>query len=409
MMTAAKLFLRRLVSEWKYQFEVWTTVVDWVVALYIVIPFLGLFLQQYLSWWRKIPEWLVYTPLNVLLGIIVLFTWSGTIRIFVEDADQLFLLQQKTWIRQIKKYSLGYSIVINLFTTSLVIIVIAPLLLRHYGFSFTECVWLVLFTFVFKTAIGIGKQLTALHFKGLIQRLVMFVLLLITGTYYRLSMVFLLSHRSLFYLSALVLLTTLILLLYRRVSIRGTFSEDVSREQDAKLKLANLFLQIHGTQMKKPKISRKRPLLFRNSNLLFRERTPVNGLVELTLKTVLRNSKHVTFYLQLIGGCLLMILAAPPIWKLLLWVAFLIILTFIVWLYWQEAVNSPFVSLFSWLRETKVAAASKAVFLMALPGQMIISLVVVLQIHSGLSGIVMLPLGILIGYVTAKFIPVIKA
>ncbi len=49
MTTIKKLFWQRLVSGWKYQYSVWKTVVDWIVALYIVIPFSAIFLEVYLS------------------------------------------------------------------------------------------------------------------------------------------------------------------------------------------------------------------------------------------------------------------------------------------------------------------------------------------------------------------------
>lgn len=49
MITVRKVFIQRVISEWKYQYEVWKTVVDWIVVLYIVIPFLYIFIETYLS------------------------------------------------------------------------------------------------------------------------------------------------------------------------------------------------------------------------------------------------------------------------------------------------------------------------------------------------------------------------
>jgi len=40
MMTVTRLLLLRIVSDWKYQYRVFRTAVDWIVAIYIVIPFL---------------------------------------------------------------------------------------------------------------------------------------------------------------------------------------------------------------------------------------------------------------------------------------------------------------------------------------------------------------------------------
>jgi ABC-2 type transport system permease protein len=377
MMAVTKLFLRRLVSEWRYQYQVWKTAVDWIVALYIIIPFFAIFMDLYLSWWRKAPGWLNYIPLNALLAIIIVFSWSGTIRIFVEEADQLFLLQCKSWINRIIKYSLGYSLISNLMTTSLLMIVLAPFLLLHYGFSLIGVAWLIFFVFVLKNCMGIAKQLVEFRFKGWLQRIVRSIVFIITGVYVRQSVVLLLSRQGLFYLSMLVVLIACYLLLYKRVKLRGSFFEDVSREHTAKLRLAKFMLQRAGTYVRKPRFMRQRPILFRNSNLLFVKRNPVNGLVEMCLKAVLRNDRDVLFYLQLVGLDIGMILVFPSYYKWILWIVFSIVLTNLVWLSWREVINDPFVSSFPWLPETKIVAARKALLLMALPGQLILGVVVV--------------------------------
>ena len=402
MVTATRLFFRRIVSDWKYQYQVWKTAVDWIVALYIVIPFIAIFINYYLSWWRKAPGWLGYIPLNALLGIILVFAWSGTIRIFVQEADQLFLLQRKAWISRIMTYSLGYSIIYNFVVTSLLLIILAPFLLFYYGFSPIGVIWLTVFVFILKNCMGLAKQLVELRFQGWTQRIMRTVIFIITGVYARESVLLLLSRPGLFYLSLFVLLSTLVIFLCRRVKLKGTFFEDVSREQTAKLRLAKFMLQAAGVHVKKPRFARKRPLLFRNSNLIFKKRNPVNGLVEMCLKAVLRNEGDVGFYLKLIGVYLVMIIAFPGDYKWLLWIVFSIMLTNVVGISWLEVINSPFVCLFPWLSETKMAAARKTIFLMALPGQLLLGLVVVLQTRSWLEALGMIPIGIMIGYYSAK-------
>lgn len=402
MMTVTGLFFRRLVSEGRYQYQIWKTAVDWIVALYIVIPFFAIFINFYLSWWRKAPGWLDYIPLNALLVIILVFAWSGTTRIFLEDADQLFLLQRKAWISRIIKYSLGYSVIYNLVATSLLLIILAPFLWLHYGFSPAGIILLTVFVFVVKNCLGLAKQLVELRFKGWPQLIVRSVMFLITGVYVRESVVLLLSRTGLFYLVGLISLITHGILLYQRVRVKGTFFEDVSREQNARLRLAKFMLQAMGTYVKKPRFSRKRPLLFRNSNLLFKKRSSVNGLVEMCLKAVLRNAGDVGFYLKLVGSYLVMIVVFPGDFKWLLWIVFSIMLTNVVGISWLEVINAPFVCFFPWLPETKIVAARKAIFLMALPGQLLLGLAVVIQTRSWIGALGMVPIGVVIGYFTAN-------
>ncbi|TGE38918.1 ABC transporter permease [Desulfosporosinus fructosivorans] len=404
MITVTRLFLRRVISDWKYQYQVWKSAVDWIVALYIVIPFSAGFIYYYHSWWRAVPGWLDYIPLNALTAIIVVFAWSGTIRIFVENADQLFLLQRKVWISRIIKYSLGYSIIYNLVVTALLLVILAPFLLLHYGFSLIGVVWLTILAFILKNCMGLGKQLIELRFKGWSKRILTSVVFLITGVYVNQSVGLLLNRKGLFYLSMLALLIVLGRLLYKRVKLRGAFSEDVAREQTAKLRLAKYMLQSAGTYVKKPRFNRKRPLLFRNSNLIFKKRNPVNGLVEMCLKSKLRNDIDIMSYFRMLGASSVAILIFPSDYGWLLWFAFSIMITNVVWLFWQEAINDPFVCLFPWSPETKLVAMRKAIFLMALPGQLMLGVVVAIKTHSWLGGLVMVPVTVLIGYYMAKMI-----
>ena len=402
MMSVTRLLLLRIVSDWKYQYQVFRTAVDWIVAIYIVIPFSYIFIDFYLSLWRTIPGWLFYISLNALIGIILVFIWSGTVRIFLEDADQLFLLQRKIWINRIIKYSLGYSVGSNLLSTSFLLIILAPILLLRFRFSPAKIIWLTFFIVEFKTCIGIVKQLVELRFKGWTQHIIRIVLFLITIVYLRESVVFLLNQWDLFYLLELSLLVALILLLTLRMNLRGAFSEDIFREKNVKLRLAKVMLQNMGTYVRKPRFSRKRPLLFRNSNLLFKKRNSVNVLVEICLKAVLRNEGDVGFYLQIVGIYLGIIAVFPGYFKWLLWIVLSIMLTNVVRISWLEVINAPFVCLFPWLPETKIAAGRKAIFLMALPGQLLLGFIVVLQTHSWVVGLMLVPLTVVAGFYIAK-------
>src|SRR5690554_2344582 len=109
------LFWQRLRSDWRFQFSIFKMVIeDWVVALYIVVPGLALFLHTYRGWWLEPPTLFHYLPLETLLPIVVIFCWSSTLRIFVEEADQLFLYQHTSWHKGIVTYSVIYNILFSL-------------------------------------------------------------------------------------------------------------------------------------------------------------------------------------------------------------------------------------------------------------------------------------------------------
>lgn len=402
MITAEKLFRQRLISGWKYQYSVWKTVVDWIVAIYILIPFSAIFIDSYIGWWKQIPTVLDSFPLNALLGIVLLFSWSGTLRIYVEDADQIFLFQRKAWIKRLSWYSIAYFIGFNFIVILLLCFILAPFLLFHYGFTLSSFLRFILFTFILKSSIGILKQLIQLRFKGWKQNLVKVVFLALSGFYLQFGVFTLLKRFTIFLVSFLLLLIILGLLIYQRATISGTLLEDISMGQDAKLKFTNVLLKYAGTYMKKNITFRKRPWLFRNSNLMFCERTPENGLVELCLKSTLRHGANFKFYLQVVVTYVLFISAFPPNLKWILWGASIVIFIALVKMFWLEVVNSPYVLLFPLPAETKLRAASRSLFLLALPGQIILLLFVVLETHEWFHALMLLPLGILLSKFTSK-------
>ncbi len=52
-MTPRDLFKRRLLEEWRFQYRVWRTVLDWTVILYLGIPALVFLWIQYRSGWGR--------------------------------------------------------------------------------------------------------------------------------------------------------------------------------------------------------------------------------------------------------------------------------------------------------------------------------------------------------------------
>lgn len=228
------------------------------------------------------------------------------------------------------------------------------------------------------------------------------VLLAASGFYLQITAVCLLNQQPFSYILIFLLLIVLILLICRRTSLKGTLLSDIAMGQAAKMKLTNILLGYAGTYTKKPVTFRARPWLFRNSNLIFRQRTPENGLVELCLKSTLRHTANVMFYLQVIVVYALFLSVFPPIWKWVLWGASIFILTSYVKLHWLESINSPYVALFPLRNETKRGAASRSLFIMALPGEIILALFVVMQTQEWLYALMILPAGFFLSRFTAR-------
>lgn len=320
----------------------------------------------------------------------------------MEDADQIFLFQRKVWTKRLIQYSIVYYIGLNFIMTLFLGFVLAPFLFKHYYFASISFLKFILLTLLLKTSLGILKQFLQFRFKGWKQNLTKAVCLVLSSVYLRVSVSGLINRSPFFGVSCLFLLIVLGLLIRQRITLSGSLLEDISIGQDDKLKFANVLLKFTGTYVKKPITLRTRPWLFRNSNLIYRRRNPENGLVELCLKSTLRHGANLKFYLYVVGAYGIMLTAFPPSYKWGLWGVSILFLTTLVKMYWLEAANSPYVLLFPLRAETKFEAASRSLFVMALPGEILLLLFVVIQTHQLLYALILLPLGILLGKFTAK-------
>ncbi|MDX9871285.1 MAG: ABC transporter permease [Clostridia bacterium] len=392
MRTPGQLFVKRLSTEWKYTYGVWRTTIDWTVVLYIVLPALVLGISQYLSWWENPPFWLNTLSANLLFAACFLFTWSGTIRIFLEEADQLFLLKQKQWRKTLVRYGLFYSFFLYLIFTALFFFVLAPFILGYYQFSPMQMILLFVITFLTKVLLGLSRQIVSLHFYGW-RRFIVVKGLLVLG-----SIVFLalippaLHHPVISLLLILILVVAVSALSTKRLNYQGDFSVDMAREREEKFKHANLLLSFSGANIRKPRKQRTRPWLFHRSDIIFRKRNAVNGLLEAGIKAMLRNYRRLGQYFLLIFLCALIMMTLQGSIKWLVWPALAFFLVNFTGLCWQESMNSEFIKLFSWKTEEKYLALRKFLFMITLPGFLLISLPAGFQAFSWPGAVLIFPI-----------------
>ena len=415
MTTVSKLFLRRLINEWEFQLGVWKTAVDWTVALYFVIPTLYFLIKMYIDWWKVQPSWLAYLPFNSFALILLLFTLRGDIRVFVEEADQLFLYQKGGWIKRLRILSIAYSIILYLFATCLLFIYLAPLLLIYYKLSMLQLMMWSLLCVLLKTLSGLTKQMVSRFFDGWRQGVVRWLVYFLIGSYYRSSLLLLVNHLNLFASTIFLVLIFLTFLIYRYLNLnKGSLLKDVAREQTLKLRYVSLLLRAgaySGLPVVYAKKSRtltliKRPWLFRHSNPLFKERNAVNLLTEVCFKSVLRNQTRLENYVMVIVPSIAIILSFPLEWKWISWLGFAFMLTKFVEIFWQETKNSEFVQLFPWKPEDYSKAASKALFRLMLLGYLPVSFAFGMQLYSWLGALALMLVGVVIGYYTAKVVAI---
>ena len=149
-----------------------------------------------------------------------------------------------------------------------------------------------------------------------------------------------------------------------------------------------------------------KPFFFTNSNLIFKQRTPINGLIELYLKSFVRNGIQLKLYVQFVAVAVA-ILALPflPITiKIIIWLVLSIF--FSTWLksYFYEVLDSPFVQMFSWKETDRQGAAQKGIFYVMLPGYSLLSLTVGLSSLSIIATLQLLLFGGVIVYMMTNIV-----
>lgn len=391
MMSPSKLFAKRLSAELKFQFSIWRTTIDWTVALYIVLPAIALGIDQYLSWWIGPPHWLNILPVDLLFAICFLFAWSGTIRLFLQEADQLFLLNQKQWLKKIMKYGLIYSFSADFLLGGFFFAFLAPFILQHYQFSQIQVFILFSITFLSKVFLGLAKQLLSLGFYCWQQFVVIRGILVLGSLLFVILIPRILNNFIMFLAAILLLIIASGMLSMKRLNYKGGFFADVAREQSEKMKYVRLLLGFSGVNIKQPKKQRKRPWLFYSSGIIFRKRNTVNGLVEVCLKSTVRNTTRLGQYLFFLCLCGLIILSFEGSVKWLIWLALAFILVNFAGLYWKESLATEFMQLFPWKSEDKHLALRKFLFIMTFPGFLLISLMAGFQAYSWLGALLIFP------------------
>jgi len=403
MFTVRTLFMRRVLAYWKYQINVLRVVADWVVALYFIVPGMAFVIYQYHHLWLGAPTWMAKVPFLAVI-IILRLTAIGTVRLFVEEADQLFMLQRVRWFRDLMKFGLIYTIVVHFLLTIFVIVLILPILRLEYTLTTEQLFGLGLFMCSFRLCAAMAIHLLSVRLSGWRYGIsIVFVQLLISGFF--VLVLFDLLEQPMIVMGISMLLFSLFGFMMRyRLKLKGTFFHDAEHERTQKLKMVSILLI--GRVRGRPHLRRRQPLLFRNSKLLFKLRTPANGLAEMCIKTFFRDSTRVAVYsvIVLSGMALIGTNMFPNGLKKVIWVILAIVIT--IWLkrYWREMMASSFVRMFKWKDETKSAAARQALFYMLLPGFLLISAAFGLGSFSLIEGLIMIPTGGLIAFTVSRLL-----
>ncbi|MCR8632960.1 ABC transporter permease [Paenibacillus radicis (ex Xue et al. 2023)] len=396
MKSSRQLFIRRVFSDWGYQYRALRTAVDWIIALYFVIPLLLVVGYQYYSLWQLQPAWFSWIPLPVVAAIFYLFAWLGTIRYFVEEGDQLFLRQNESWFKHLMVLGWRYSLILQGATTLLLMIVFLPLLVRTFNFTAAQVTCLFIFTYLLKINLGLARQLLALHLYGIVLWLVRVALFAGVFFLYQAPVTHLSNTFVYSWIGIALLLVLLVFLSKLRLRQKGAFFADIARERDSRMRIVSIMLIQVSERKRRP--ARKRPIMFGKSQRLFRGTGASSGLSDFLTKSFFRNGTQwkLTIQFVLVMGLGLFFLPEPL--KIIVWIAAACLLAYWRKLFCKEELSAPFLKLFDIQDNAKHQALQAALPVLVLPALLLISLCVGISFFTWWGPLLMLGAAIPLAY-----------
>ncbi|MBG9445901.1 ABC transporter permease [Cytobacillus firmus] len=344
-MKSNSLFLRRLINSWSYQFGIFRSIADWTIMVYLIVPGTVIFGMIYRSWWLETPEWMAGLPLFLLFFLFYIFSWMGNFRPFVLEADKVFLVKNKTLFMGMRKWGFVYSLFFQAMGTAAMIAVFLPFLKNRYLLEWNQIAVFLLFFISLKWSIMIVSYFLK-RIEGKLKRYVITFALFVLLSWFSQLVYSLWSIGAEFpvIIASALLLSGALIKASRLLKKISALEFEVMLEQEEKTKYIKWIFMM-APDLEKPVVSmRTKPLLFRNSRMIFNKRTPITGLAELFLKIFIRNPSFIFSYFQIISVSAAGILLIPPLWiKVIVSGVFLFLMYSWLSLTWDKAIMShPF-------------------------------------------------------------------
>jgi ABC-2 type transport system permease protein len=398
-MNPYKLFRSRVVGNFKYQIRSIRMVIDWTVALYIVIPALFVVGVVYSGLWSVLPLWTQYIPYSFLAAIIYFALCIGEFRYFIQAGDQLFIIYNRIWMQALISYGSIYSITAKLLQASLWIGLAAPLLVKKFHLSVFALIGLCLFTALYGFMIILLKSTFRNRWIGKVKQSIALMAVYGIGlVIYLVIAQILLTYPWIVYGMTILAILFVLALLRSKLTQNGFYIQDIEREYKAKTKINSLVMK--DDEAFKVPVRRKRPLLFHRSQRLFRKSTSHHGIAEFIIKGFFRNSSQMLSYAQLTIVTMSGLWLAPEVSKWILWLFVLIMLVMWTKTASKNMLTADIMSLFRIESVVQIKAITISTFWMTLPAFMLLSIILGVALY----GPIGIPIMMILAPIVCKFI-----
>lgn len=362
-MTSMQLFKKRCFHNFRFQIRAWRMGIDWTVLLYLLVPAVIVAIAVYRSWWVELPKWMEMLPFEGFLFLFYVFSWMGSVRLFIEEADELFLLQNRAFYQSLRRWGMLYSGVKQIALTGLFFTVFLPYFMTFH-FLNVQLLQLFVVLAMWKTVLLFIKDVCYYLVIKRWVRIGVFICLFIAG-YFIFSF-----FTSRFYLHPIFIIFLFIVsfMLFRwKTNTIVHFYSEVVREYDAKFQIVKLMLTSSGA-IEKPKTKRrKKPWIFRRSQRLFSRRELDTVMLEQYIKIWLRKPQQLFSYFRFIGVSTVALFLFPTTWGIVLVLMILFLFYQIVRSEWESFAKSHFIEMMTRDVETLYFVKTKVICLFCLP------------------------------------------
>lgn len=347
---------------------------DWTVALYILIPTILTLLYVYIYCWINPLNIAAYFPISAVFGMLYLITWIGNYHILLEEADKVYLINDKEQLNALRKIGMIYSVFNNFKKIIFLFSFILPILIKEYSLSIPIIIGFIILLAAWKSINLFIRYIMNSKVKGFQYRIITFLMiLLIEFCMYKVGVDLIFSKNIKLQFIYLLLILCVGTVLYRYFGkMKGTFFEDVKYHQLAKFKTVTSMFSFASVPQPKIMMNHKEPLLFKKSKKIFRKRSFDKVLIELFLKSYFRNTQKLKIYVQAVVFSLIIVELFPS-WQKVIFLFFYIIIFFDIALSeWRNFINESFIKINKVDRLYTKKVKDLALFLFILPGFIIV-------------------------------------
>ncbi|MFC4303092.1 ABC transporter permease [Cohnella boryungensis] len=372
------LFLERMRANWKADWKIWRTVMDWTTWLYVLLPGLFIFGGMYRDLLRDPPEGLDRSILILIYIFLALLQLFGKYRTFAEPGDGLFLHRQTRWLKGKILSGFIYGYLMRLSVSSLFVAIAAPLMLQIFGLTSSYMVILIIYSSISGYAWILLRDRLSQLLQGWRRSLALILSSLIFITVFVLLAGYGKESTAVLALEIIPMLAVAAWLTWLRQRMQGTFLHEITTENALYATKTKWILK--DALDKKPTPMLRRPMLFPRSQQLLKHRDDTSRLLDSWFKSALRHSDLYYPMLNFTGIGIAAVSLPPTLLAVLVWFAMPLLVMLMLHRQWLNWLSEPYIALFKWRIELLEQAANKARVWGTLPTMTVWALVIGVKI-----------------------------